>query len=113
MSIGANIAVVAAGAILAFAVRVHAAGVSVQTVGAVLMAVGVIGLVLQMRALMKQRELTAAQALAPSQAVLVRPAGAPRPLLHAPAPGAGMAAAPLPPEGSPYRYPDEYTGNEW
>jgi hypothetical protein len=108
MSIGANIAVIAAGAILTFAVRVHAAAVSVQTVGAVLMAVGVIGLVLQIRALARQRELTAVQAQTPREAVLVAPHGAAQPYVPA-----GTTAQPLGPQDSPYRYPDEYTGNEW
>lgn len=101
MSIGANIAVIAAGAVLAFAVRVHTEGVSVQAVGAVLMAVGVIGLLLRIRAMVRQRELTAVQAQPPSAAVLVRPNGS------------ATTAAPSAPGGPLRRYPDEYSGNEW
>jgi hypothetical protein len=96
MSVGANIAVVAAGAILAFAVRVQLAGVSVQAVGGVLMAVGVIGLVLRVRALMRQRELTAAQARSAPEAVLVRPGG-----------GSRLS------EGSDYWKSDAFPGNRW
>lgn len=110
MSIGANIAVIAAGAILAFAVRVHTAGVSVQAVGAVLIAVGVIGLVLQIRALVRQRELTAVQAQMPREAVLVQPYAAARPAYG---PVGGATAAPLSPQDPSYRYRDEYIGNEW
>lgn len=109
MSIGANIAVVAAGAILAFAVRVHTGAVSVTAVGAVLMAVGAIGLVLQIKALARQRELTTAQAQAAPDGVLVRPNGSPWPAYGPP----NTTDAPLAPGDSPYRYPDEYTGNEW
>lgn len=114
MSIGANIAVIAAGAILAFAVRVHADGVSVQAVGAVLMAVGVIGLILRIRALARQRELTSVQAQRPPEAVLVRPNGSAR-ASYGPA-GTVVAAVPNAPTaaGDPsYRHPDEYTGNGW
>lgn len=111
MPIGANIAVIAAGAVLAFAVRVHTHGVSVQAVGAVLMAVGFIGLVLQIRAVIRQRELTAVQAVTPAEAVLVRPGG------RAQAAPYGSAAGGVVPSSAPgeptRRYPDEYTGNEW
>jgi hypothetical protein len=109
MSIGANISVVAAGAVLAFAVRVHTAGFSVHAVGGVLMVVGVISLMMQIRALARQRELTAVQAETPSAAVLVRPEGATR----QPYGPANTTAAPVAPGESPYRYPNEYTGNEW
>jgi hypothetical protein len=73
MSVGANISVITAGAILAFAVRLHTSGVSVQAVGGVLMLVGLISLVLQLVSLHRQRELTATQAAASPGAVLVRP----------------------------------------
>ena len=109
MSIGANISVVAAGAILAFAVRVHTDGVSVHAVGAVLMAVGVLGLVFQLRALARQRELTTVQAQVPHDAVLVRPAGSAQPPYGPPRTTAEL----LRPGESPYQSPAEYTGNEW
>lgn len=112
MPIGANIAVIAAGAVLAFAVRVHTHGVSVQAVGAVLMAVGVIGLVLQIRVLVRQRELTAVQARTPAEAVLVRPNGAAQPSAYGPG-EPGTVAVPTAPGRGPYRYPDAYPGNEW
>ena len=73
MSIGANISVITAGAILAFATRFHTSGVSVQAVGGVLMLVGLVSLVLQLLSLHRQRELTATQAMAPQSAVAVRP----------------------------------------
>jgi len=44
MTIGSSLAVIALGAILAFAVRVETAGVDLQTVGWILMIVGLIGL---------------------------------------------------------------------
>lgn len=44
MGIGASIFLIAVGAILAFAVHATISGVSVQTVGVILMVVGVIGL---------------------------------------------------------------------
>jgi hypothetical protein len=109
MSIGANISVVTAGAILAFAVRLRTEAVSVTAVGAVLMAVGAVGLILQIRALARQRELTTVEAQAPPEGVLVRPYGSPRP----PYGPANTTQAPLAPGDGPYRYPDEYTGNEW
>ena len=109
MSIGANVSVITIGAILTFAVRVRMQVLSVQTVGAVLMAVGVIGLILQLRALSRQRELTSAQVAQPAEAVLVRPAG----------PAAqhygytGTTADPVAPAESPYQSAEEYEGNEW
>lgn len=107
MPIGANISVITAGAILAFATHVHTPGISIQAVGLVLMLVGVIGLALRISALAKQRELTAAQAYPPRETVLVRPVGAhgrPRGV-----PGrTGTTADPLPPEDSPYPVVDEY-----
>ncbi|WP_034271620.1 hypothetical protein [Actinospica robiniae] len=108
MSIGANVSVITVGAILAFAVRVRMQVLSVHTVGAVLMAVGVVGLILQIRALSRQRELTSAQIAQPAEAVLVRPAGSARP------PGfAGSTTDPVAPAQSPYRSVEEYEGNEW
>lgn len=106
MSIGANVSVVTAGAILAFAVRARTGVVSVHAVGAVLMAVGVVGLVLQLRALARQRRMTPVRFQQPAEAVLVRPAEPTRLLT-------GTTADPLPPEDSPYQSVEEYNGNEW
>lgn len=72
MPIGANISVIAAGAILAFATHVRIPHISVAAVGGVLMAVGVIGLWLRLAAIMRQRSLTAAEAV-PATEVLVQP----------------------------------------
>lgn len=46
MGLGVSIFLIAAGAILRFAVTATVAGVNIQTVGVILMVVGVIGLVL-------------------------------------------------------------------
>ena len=46
MTIGTSIFLIAVGAILKFAVHAHVSGVSLQTVGIILMVVGVIGLIL-------------------------------------------------------------------
>ena len=48
MGIGISIFLVALGAILAFAVSAEVAGVDIQTVGWILLVVGIIGLVLSM-----------------------------------------------------------------
>jgi hypothetical protein len=48
VGIGVSIFLIALGAILAFAVTAEVAGLDVQTVGWILLAVGVIGLVLSM-----------------------------------------------------------------
>jgi len=88
MSIGANTSVITAGAVLTFATRFHLDGVNVSAVGMVLMLVGLAGLILQITALRRQRELTALQASAPN-AVLVRPG--PRDYYS------GTTADPLPP----------------
>lgn len=107
MSIGANISVITIGAVLAFAMRVHSAGFSIQAVGAVLMIVGLIALALRISALAKQRELTMQQAYVPQETVLVRPAGAhERP--YGPVGRTGTTADPLPREDSPYPANDEY-----
>jgi hypothetical protein len=113
MSIGANIAVITAGAVLTFATRVHASGVSIQAVGVVLMLVGIVSLSLRISALAKQRELTAAQADVPRETVLVRPTGShERP--YGPAGRTGTTADPLPREDSPYPSADEYGyGERW
>jgi hypothetical protein len=72
MTIGANIAVVAAGAILAFATHVHFTGFSLVAVGAILMAVGVVSLVMQLAGLARQRRMTVEEAVI-DRPVLVRP----------------------------------------
>ena len=46
MTIGASLLVIAAGAILHYAVTAHVSGVDLQTVGTILIIVGVVGLVL-------------------------------------------------------------------
>ena len=74
MPIGANISVIAVGAILAFATHVRTAALSITAVGAVLMAVGAAGLALRVAAILRQRTLTAAEAVQPTE-VLVRGAG--------------------------------------
>ena len=48
MGIGVSIFLVALGAILAFAVSAEVAGLDIQTVGWILLAVGIVGLVLSM-----------------------------------------------------------------
>jgi multisubunit Na+/H+ antiporter MnhB subunit len=45
MSTGFSLLLIAAGAILAFAVTYEVAGVNIQTVGTILMVVGIVGLV--------------------------------------------------------------------
>jgi hypothetical protein len=107
MSIGANVSVITAGAILAFATHIHSTGISVEALGGVLMAVGVVGLVMQINSLAKQRRLTVAQAESPAAAVAVRPPGAyGRP--YALSPYAGTTADPLPPHYSaPHQSPDD------
>lgn len=106
MSIGANIAVITAGAVLSFAVRLHTDGLSVHAVGGVLMAVGAVGLVLQIKALLRQRELTAVQAQTPPETVLVRPSGA----ATVPPGIAGTTAEPLHPGDATYPY---HVEGEW
>jgi hypothetical protein len=46
MTIGGSLFVIAVGAILYFAVTAHVAGIDIQTVGLILMIVGVVGLAL-------------------------------------------------------------------
>jgi len=43
-SVGSSLAVIALGAILAFAVRIETTGIDIQIVGVILMVVGLIGL---------------------------------------------------------------------
>ena len=48
MGIGTSILLIAVGAILKFAVHTSVSGVSIQTIGVILMVVGILGLVLSM-----------------------------------------------------------------
>ncbi|HEX4790497.1 MAG TPA: hypothetical protein VH372_18675 [Actinospica sp.] len=113
MSIGANISVITAGAVLAFATRVHAAGVSIQAVGVVLMLAGIVSFALRIGAVAKQRELTMQQAYVPPEKVLVRPVGAHQ-QPYGPVGHTGTTADPLPREDSPFPAADEYGyGNQW
>jgi hypothetical protein len=107
MSIGANISIITAGAVLAFATHVHATGLSIQAVGVVLMLVGIISLALRIGALAKQRQLTMQQAYVPNETVLVRPAGTHQ-QPYGPAGRTGTTADPLPREDSPYPAAGEY-----
>lgn len=72
MTIGANLTVIAVGAILSFATHVRTTGFSLIAMGGVLMVVGAVGLFMQIAALQRQRELTAAQEEAPARRFLVR-----------------------------------------
>ncbi len=46
MTIGTSIVLIAAGAILKWAVTAHVSGINIQTVGTILLVVGIIGLIL-------------------------------------------------------------------
>jgi hypothetical protein len=46
--IGTSLALIAAGAILHFAITAHVSGVDIQTVGTILMLVGILGLILSL-----------------------------------------------------------------
>ena len=46
MTVGTSIFLIAVGAILKFAVHTHVSGLSLQTIGVILMVVGVVGLIL-------------------------------------------------------------------
>jgi hypothetical protein len=48
MGIGTSILLIAVGAILKFAVHTSVSGVSIQTIGVILMVVGVLGLILSL-----------------------------------------------------------------
>ena len=48
MTIGTSIVLIAIGAILKYAVTAHVSGIDVQTVGTILMIVGIIGLVISL-----------------------------------------------------------------
>jgi hypothetical protein len=55
MSIGASLFAIAVGAILKFAVTAHVAGISLSTVGVILMVVGAIGLIVSLSMIMSGR----------------------------------------------------------
>jgi hypothetical protein len=55
VTIGASLLMIAAGAILKYAVEVHVEGVDIQTVGLILMIVGGLGLVLGLYLLSRGR----------------------------------------------------------
>jgi hypothetical protein len=57
VTIGGSLLMIAAGAILKYAVNVHVEGVDVQTVGLILMIVGGLGLVLGLYLLSRGRSL--------------------------------------------------------
>ena len=55
MSIGLSLFAIAIGAILKFAVTAHVAGISLATVGVILMVVGAIGLIVSLSMIMSGR----------------------------------------------------------
>jgi len=55
MSIGTSLFAIAVGAILKFAVTAHVAGLSLSTVGVILMVVGTIGLIVSLSMIMSGR----------------------------------------------------------
>jgi heme/copper-type cytochrome/quinol oxidase subunit 2 len=48
MTIGTSILLIAAGAIMKYAVTAHVSGIDIQTVGVILMLVGILGLILSL-----------------------------------------------------------------
>ena len=48
MTIGTSILLIAAGAILKYAITTHVSGVNIQTIGVILMLVGILGLILSL-----------------------------------------------------------------
>lgn len=48
MPIGTSLVLIAAGAVLHYAVTAHASGIDIQTVGTILMIVGILGLILSL-----------------------------------------------------------------
>jgi hypothetical protein len=77
MSIGANISAIAFGAILSFATHVNTPGFDIPAIGAIIMVVGVAGLIMQLASLSRQRQLTAFGALRSRRRVVVRPSNLP------------------------------------
>jgi hypothetical protein len=66
MGIGANIFLIAVGAILAFAVDATVAGLDIKTVGVILMIAGVVGLILTLVVFGPRRRRTVAQYAEPA-----------------------------------------------
>lgn len=56
MTIGTSLVLIAAGAILKFAVTAHLAGVNLQVVGVILMVIGIVGLVIGLAMYASHRE---------------------------------------------------------
>ena len=48
MTIGTSIVLIAAGAILKYAITAHVSGINIETVGTILMIVGILGLILSL-----------------------------------------------------------------
>jgi beta-lactamase regulating signal transducer with metallopeptidase domain len=55
MGIGTSLFLIAAGAILKYAVTAHVAGVKLETVGLILLVIGIVGLVLSLFMLLSAR----------------------------------------------------------
>jgi hypothetical protein len=55
MTIGTSLLLIAVGAILKYAVRVHVAGINVHTAGLILMIVGIVGLLIGLFLLARSR----------------------------------------------------------
>ena len=72
MPIGANIFVIAAGAILTFATDFDTPGFNVPALGAVLMVVGAVGLIMRLMAVYRQRQLAVQRAM-PGRSVVAPP----------------------------------------
>ena len=61
MGIGTSIFLIAVGAILRFAVSVHASGFSIHTIGVILMVVGIVGLLISLIFLSSARRAAPAE----------------------------------------------------
>ena len=66
MGIGVAVFLIAAGAILTFAVHATLSGISIQTVGVILMIAGALGLVVTLTIFAPRRQATGRAAAAPS-----------------------------------------------
>jgi uncharacterized membrane protein YidH (DUF202 family) len=56
MTIGTSLVLIAAGAILKFAVTAHVGGINLQVVGVILMVIGIVGLVIGLAIYASSRE---------------------------------------------------------
>jgi hypothetical protein len=65
MGIGASLFLIAAGAVLRFAVHVSASGVSIHTIGTILLIVGIVGLVVSLLWVALWRDHRAAPPMGP------------------------------------------------